>query len=115
TDDKAKSRFYLDKTGAAAGVMGEYRYNSTTSLFTIQTGTSTSTVSDACIFATLKNTDVLTTLKKAVSAEINSDDKESVKLYVDNWDEVLESNSVEATYSFIREPIIIKSVSITKY
>ncbi|MDE6557507.1 MAG: peptidylprolyl isomerase, partial [Clostridia bacterium] len=45
TDDKAKSRFYLDKTGSAAGVMGEYRYNSTTSLFTIQTGTSTSTVS----------------------------------------------------------------------
>lgn len=115
TDDKAKGRVYLDKTGSAAGVMGEYRYNSATSLFSIQTGTSTSSDSNYCIFATLQNSDVLTSLRTAVRAEINSDDTESVKLYVDNWDEILESNSVEAPYSVTREPIIIKSVVITKY
>lgn len=115
TDDKAKDRVYLDKTGSAAGVMGEYRYNSTTSLFSIQTSTSTSSDSSYCIFATLKNSDVLTKLRTAVRSKITSDNTTAVKLYVDNYDDILDANTVEATYTVTSTPIIVKSVVITKY
>ena len=61
--------------------MGEYRYNSATSLFSIQTGTSTSTDSTHCIFATLNNADTLRDLRTAVT---KSYDYEDVNVYVDN-------------------------------
>ena len=104
-----KDRVYLDKVGSAAGVMGEYRYNRATSLFSIYTGSSTSSDSAYCIFATLSNVKTLDSLKTAISKSLLTDE---VKLYVDSY---FEANPVEETYRVIKTPIIIKTVQITKY
>lgn len=109
--DEGKKHVYLDKYGSAFGVQGDYRYNCATSLFSIQTGTSTSTDSTHCIFATLDNTDTLRSLRTAVT---KSYDYEDVNVYVSNYDEVLVDKS-EATYRLTKKPIIVKSVRITKY
>lgn len=108
--DEGKKHVYLDKQGSPLGVMGEYRYNSATSLFTIQTGTSTASDSTHCIFATLDNTDTLKSLRTAVTKNYEYED---VKAYV--YDELLGTNKVEATYRIRLKPIIVRSVRITKY
>ncbi len=112
SDKAGKKHVYLDKSGSDLGVMGEYRYNSATSLFSIQTGTSTSSDSTHCIFATLNNTDTLKNLRSAVT---KSYDYEDVSVYVDNYDEILGSNKNQDTYRITKKPIIVKSVRITKY
>lgn len=110
SDGEGKKHVYLDKEGSAFGVKGEYRYNSATSLFSIQMGTSTSSDSTHCIFATLDNTDTLRSLRTAVA---KTSDHEDVDVYV--YDELLGSNKVQANYRLRRKPIIVRSVSITKY
>lgn len=103
----------LDKQGSPDGVMGEYRYNSATSLFSIQVGSSTSSDSSYCIFATIKDTESLDNLRKAVTD--SSISTTETNLYVDNYDEFLDANSNEATYRVANKAIIIRSVEITKY
>lgn len=103
-----KDRVYLDKYGSDPGVMGEYRYNRATSLFSIYTGSSTSSDSSYCIFAKIKNTEPLESLKVAISRQLVTDE---VKLYVDKF----EDSPVEETYRITKYPIIIESVIITKY
>lgn len=111
-DSVAKTHVYLDKQGSPAGVMGEYRYNRATSLFSIQTGTSTSTDSSHCIFATLNNTQALRDLRSVVTKSYNYKD---VSVYVENRDALLGSNKNQATYRLTQKPIIVRSVKITKY
>lgn len=112
-------RVYLDKQGSEKGVMGEYKYNSATSLFSIQVNSSTSSDSSYCIFATLNNTDVLDSLKEAVSdasSDVGSTNfTKEVKLYVDNFDEFVGAQVNEVTYKVTATPIIIKTVEISKY
>lgn len=108
-----KDHVYLDKKGSASGVMGEYRYNSATSLFSIQTGTSTSSDSSFCIFATLKNTETLTELRTAVTKNVST--KTLSRIYIDNYDQFLGANANEASYTLTKLPIIVRSVKITKY
>lgn len=112
-------RVYLDKQGSEKGVMGEYKYNSATSLFSIQVNSSTSTDSSYCIFATLNNTDVLDSLKEAVSdasSDVGSTNfTKEVKLYVDNFDEFVGAQVNEVTYKVTATPIVIKTVEISKY
>ena len=110
SDDEGKKHVYLDKQGSDFGVQGEYRYNSATSLFSIQTGTSTSSDSAHCIFATLNNTDTLKNLRSAVT---KSYEYENVDVYV--YDELLGTNKVQANYRLTKTPIIVRSVKITKY
>lgn len=112
TGDEGKKHVYLNKEGSGFGVQGEYRYNCATSLFSIQTGTSTSSDSTHCIFATLDNTDTLKSLRTAVQ---KSYDYTDVKLYVNNYDEILGPNKSETSYRLTKKPIIVKSVRITKY
>ncbi|MGN0804803.1 MAG: hypothetical protein ACI4MS_05415, partial [Candidatus Coproplasma sp.] len=88
-------------------------YNSATSIFRIQTGTSTSSSSSYCVFATLENSEVLTKLRSAISS--NGMTTKSVSLYVDNYDHYLGANKISETYSMASVPLIIKSVKITKY
>lgn len=110
SDDEGKKHVYLDKQGSDFGVQGEYRYNSATSLFSIQTGTSTSSDSAHCIFATLNNTDTLKNLRSAVT---KSYEYENVDVYV--YDELLGTNKVQTNYRLTKTPIIVRSVKITKY
>lgn len=103
----------LDKKGSPEGVMGEYKYNSATSLFSIQVGSSTSSDSSYCIFATIKDEESLTKLRTAISDSSVSTTETS--LYIDNYDRFLAANSNEATYRVTNKAIIIRSVEITKY
>ncbi len=105
-------RVYLDKDGSPMGVQGEYKYNCTTSLFSIQVGSSTSKDSNYTVFADLKNPDVLKSLQKAVGAETSYKD---VELYVDNYDHFVSANVNDVTYRMRKEILKIVSVEITKY
>lgn len=106
----------LDKQGSDKGVRGEYKYNCTTSLFSIQTSTSTSSAdSSYCLFAELQNKDVLTDMRTAVSKEITSSDSQDVHTYVDYYDHFVEARTNEVTYKLTEKPIIVRSVKITKY
>lgn len=112
-------RVYLDKQGSEKGVMGDYKYNSATSLFSIQVNSSTSSDSSYCIFAVLQNTDVLDDLKEAVSeasSDVGSTNfSKEVSLYVDNFDEFVGAQVNDVTYKLTATPIIIRTVEITKY
>lgn len=112
-------RVYLDKQGSEKGVMGDYKYNSATSLFSIQVNSSTSSDSSYCIFAVLQNSDVLDALKDAVSeasSDVGSTNfSKEVSLYVDNFDEFVGAQVNEVTYKLTATPIIIRTVEITKY
>lgn len=108
----AKDYVRLDKYGSDDGVMGEYRYNSTTSLFSIQVGSTTSSDSNYCIFATLKNTDALDSLREAVTNTVSTTE---TQIYVDNYDAFLDANSNDVTYRVTNKAIIVRSVEITKY
>lgn len=111
---------YLDKTGSPFGVQGNYEYNSATSLFTIQVNTSTSRDTAYCIFGTMDDTSVLDDLTAAVK-EVSSDMggssafQNTVTLYVDNFDEFIEPQTNEVTYTVTATPIIIRTVEITRY
>lgn len=106
-------RVYLNKYGSEPGVQGEYRYNSATSLFSLQLSTSTSSDSSYCIFGVLQNTDVLDSLKSDVSK--NGSTKSVDRVSIDNYDEYLGINVNTTTYSVQSKPIIVRSVKITKY
>lgn len=112
-------RVYLDKQGSEKGVMGEYKYNSATSLFSIQVNSSTSSDSSYCIFGVLQNTDVLDDLKEVVSdasSDVGSTNfTKEISLYVDNFDEFIDPQVNEVTYKVTATPIIIRTVEITKY
>lgn len=118
-DEVKNARIYMDKQGSPKGVIGEYKYNSATSLFSVRISKTETTSSDACVFAVLKNSEVLDDLTKAVSdyrTSIGSSKfSQSVNLYVDNYDEYIGANKNEVTYAATSSPIIIKSVKITKY
>ena len=120
TMDSVKNvRVYLDKQGSAKGVMGNYNYNSATSLFSIQQNRTSATDSSYCIFGVLQGEQPLVDLRAAVSAysaKIGSSKFSlDVNLYVDNRDEYVGANVNEVTYRVTSEPIILKSVKITKY
>lgn len=100
--------------GRDLGVEGEYRYNSATSLLSIQLSNPSSPTTDSsyCIFASLQNTDVLTELTTAIRNNLRT---LSVPVTIDNYDAILGANANSATYSVSKTPIKIVSVSITKY
>lgn len=109
-------KVYLKKEGSAAGVHGDYEYNSATSIFSIQVGSSTSSSSNYCVFAELQNSDVLEDLESAISdAGMTSSSYNKVTTYIDNYDEYLGSNGNTDEFYVPEQAIIIRSVKITKY
>ena len=118
-DSVKNVRVYLDKQGSPKGVMGDYSYNSATSMFSIQQNRTQSNDSSYCIFGVLQNEQTLTDLRSAVSSyssKVSSAKfSQDVNLYVDNRDEFVGANVNEVSYRVTCEPIIIRSVKITKY
>jgi len=109
-------KVYLKKTGSAAGVQGDYEYNSATSIFSIQVGSSTSSSAAYCVFATLSNTDVLEDLQDAIKdAGMTSASYNKVTTYIDNYDEYLGSLGNSDEFYVPEQAIVIRSVKITKY
>lgn len=100
----------------------QYKYNSATSLFYIFTGTSASTNASYCTFGQLLNDDArkeLESLKKSISAYVDTlgdnDFTESVTVRVDANDPYVAAEKTMMTYQVPVEPIVVKSVKITKY
>lgn len=103
----------------------DYEYNSATSLFAIQVSSSSSLASsDYCIFGHMlrdKDLETLDELKDAIAEYIEdyySDDEtkftQSVEVEVNNYDQVA-NPGVAVTYTSTAEPIIIRTVKVTKY
>lgn len=97
----------------------DYKYNCATSDFYIFTGTS-STANDAkyCVFGVIQNEDVLDSLKDAIADYIDEqgDDYsfiEAYKVQINTNDPYADQDRV--TFNVPKEPIIIKTVEITKY
>ncbi|MCD8294408.1 MAG: peptidylprolyl isomerase [Clostridia bacterium] len=104
-----------------------YKYNSATSLFMIQTSsTSTYSASNYATFGKIKDSDDLDDLLDAVSDYIDDQEyADGVEFYVES--DTVEVNSLESyskeetdvgiqtTFNVTREPIIIKSIKVTKY
>jgi cyclophilin family peptidyl-prolyl cis-trans isomerase len=114
---------YLKKQGnESKQLLGQYKYNRATSLFSLQVSTTEASDSSYCIFAKLKDTTILDDLRTAISDYISNSDSystltftSSCSLYVDNYDEIIGQRVNSVTYTQTAEPIIIKSVKITKY
>jgi cyclophilin family peptidyl-prolyl cis-trans isomerase len=122
TDKTTDEVVYTKKDGnEKKELFGEYKYNSATSLFNIQVGTSTSADTSYCIFGQLKDIDPLTELQEDIADYISdstyttSSFKTSSQIYVDNYDTYVGYRVNQATYYTTAKPIIIKSVKITKY
>ena len=105
----------------------EYKYNSATSLFYINLSTSSSTNSQYCTFAELDgdSKETLESLQNAIDEYIettfgteegaSSEFIESVTVDVCEDDPYVGDSALVATYEVPVEPIVIKSVKITKY
>ena len=104
----------------------DYRYNCATSVFAIQTGSSsTYTESNYCTFARLrndKNKNKLDSLITAISDYIEditdgTSFSSTVSTTVDNLDRFASEGgqAIDVTFTTTRAPIVIKSVKITKY
>ncbi|MBQ8319908.1 MAG: peptidylprolyl isomerase [Clostridia bacterium] len=105
----------------------EYRYNSATSLFYIQLGSSASASSKYCTFAKLKegSVDTLEDLQDAIKAYIDSVYGEEttpekafapdVSVAVDEDDPYVGDADYEATYNVPKQPIKINYVKVLKF
>ena len=94
----------------------EYKYNSTTSMFSIYTSTTEAADSAHCTFATLmsKSESVLKDLLAAIS-DYEGDFVTDYTVDVDRDDALISDLDNTAEYSVPVAPIIIKYVKVTKY
>jgi cyclophilin family peptidyl-prolyl cis-trans isomerase len=102
-------------------IIAPYKYNSATSIFSIQVGTSTSTDSTHCVFGVMIDTDVLEDLQEAITDWRDDSDytsstfAPSSSIDIDNYDAIVGAKVNTGSYKATAEPIIVKSVKITKY
>ncbi len=102
-----------------------YEYNSATSQFYISFATSSSKNTSYCVFATLQedSRSALNSLRNAIGdymddqygEESEETFAESATVTVDENDPVMGGHGVSVSYEVPREPIVVKSVKITKY
>ena len=111
-DLEAGDEVYIDKQDSPDGICVDYEQHSATSMFSIQTSTSSGS-SDYCIFGQLIETDSLTELTGAIS---EGSTLSVSNVSIDNYDQIIGgryANTDEYTVTSI--PIIVVSVEITKY
>ena len=111
-DLEAGDEVYIDKQDSPDGICVDYEQHSATSMFSIQTSTSSGS-SDYCIFGQLIETDSLTELTSAIS---EGSTLSVSNVSIDNYDQIIGgryANTDEYTVTSI--PIIVVSVEITKY
>ena len=102
-------------------IMADYKTNCATSLFMIQvTSSSSMGAANYCVFGRLENITVLTDLTEAVREYLKTLTKDTVSannVSVENDVEIFSEEDRHAEQDFVlpAEPIIIKSVKVTKY
>lgn len=109
--------------GAEDYVQRDYSYNSATSMFYITLSETSSNLTEYCTFAKLKkgSKDNLQDLLDAIEEykDANYTEEESFTtdfvLTVDSDDPLVGDNPQDVTYSVPNEPIIIKSIKVTKW
>lgn len=113
---------YLKKSGnEKKEILGQYSYNSATSLINIQVDTSVATDNYYCIFGVLKDTEDLEELQEAISDYLSDNNltstsfTSSASLFVDNYDRIIGKRVNAETFYLTAEPIVVTSVKITKY
>ena len=121
----SSQKVWIETTKDDSAFERDYKYNSATSLFSIQVGAASSlSNSEYCTFAILKgdgDEDKLNELKDAISDYISENYSgstasftKSVEVVVDNFEQVADKGT-EVDYTATAVPIIIKTVKITKY
>lgn len=100
----------------------EYKYNSATSMFYISLVTSETATPDYCTFAKLDedSVSVLEDLEDAINNYVNDEDEDAEfttahTVRVDADDAIVGETVKELTFDVPNDPIVIKSVKVTKY
>ncbi|MBQ8375197.1 MAG: peptidylprolyl isomerase [Clostridia bacterium] len=117
----------VEKINGTGETTKNYEYNSATSQFFIALNTTSKTVNTQCTFATLMDDskEQLNKLVDAIKAYIetnfssaddpNAEFVEEVTLDIDEDDHFVGEDGREADYKVPVEPIVVKSVKVTKY
>ncbi len=126
----ALKMFYYDKTSkdkvsvtptSGQVIMADYKSNCATSLFMIQVGATSSYRSNAyCVFGKIDDSAKLTELTEAVSSYLKTLTTQTLSaesVSVENETETFspDDRRAEKDFSLPYEPIIIKSVKVTKF
>ncbi len=121
----ADSNVYVARASEEGKVnKGDYKFNSTTSMFYISLTTTTKSNNGYCTFAKLDkdSVDTLKNLQEAIADYVDAHYSEnedefthSTTMKVFEDDKMFEHYSVTKTYSVPMEPITLKSVKVKKY
>lgn len=101
-------------------IQADYKYNCATSLFAVQTGSSSSVSADKyCVFATLESVTAFNDFLADIAEWFEDhDDTINVTVNVDNnekFSEEAADTSISQTFRVPVTPIVVKSVKITRY
>ncbi|MBO5327797.1 MAG: peptidylprolyl isomerase [Clostridia bacterium] len=123
--EKTSEKVWVETTRDDEAFERDYGYNSATSMFAVQVGTSSDlTTSKYCIFGHL-NSDAdlekLEELKDAIAdyiadafADDSSDFVQTVEVAVDHYEEIADKGT-DVSYSVTAKPLIVKTVKVLKY
>lgn len=120
-DKNIEDEVYVKKASNGDKTERAYKYNSATSMFYISTVSSATKNGNYCTFATLEDDSDLKALEDAIAdyIEDNYEDEDgfvtSKTVAVDKYDPYVSSLGKTETFELPNEPIVIKSVKITKY
>ena len=120
-----KKPVLVEKVDGSGKAQREYKYNSATSLFSINLSTSVTTNSSYCTFATLKDAyvETLEELQEAINAyiEANYDEDgtdtfaDTVEITVDQDDMFIGEDGQEVEYDVPDMPIYLNYVKVLKF
>ncbi|MDE7167392.1 MAG: peptidylprolyl isomerase [Clostridia bacterium] len=122
-EKQSTQKVYVTPTNAQT-ILADYKKNCATSIFALQTSASTSySEKNYTVFAQLKEVDAFDKFVDAVKAYVDDLDQASdfciqPTVTVDNNEAFSKENndkSTEVTFKVPKQPIIIKSVKVTKY
>lgn len=123
SSDASDKKIYVTPTSDQI-IQADMKYNSATSAFAVQLGSSSYSYTDYCIFGKVTNEDALNKLKKAVEdwfAELSDNSSDhyvtssaNVAAYVPKKDGGFDTDSVSTSFNAPKTAIVIKSVKITK-
>ena len=123
-EDVAQSDVYMIRADGKTPSKCDYKYNYTTSMFYISLATTTFTNKAYCTFATLQggSKSKLEALQQALKDYIEekyngetADFTESESVTICEDDPFLGDHAIRENFSVPKQPIVIKSVKVTKY
>lgn len=113
---EATNKVYVTPTSDQI-ILADYGKNCATSLFAVQTGySSTYSQTDYTVFAQLKGTDVFDELLKAVKEYVADNHSGTDNSFYSVVKELhVDGSEADVTFQVPKQPIIVRSVKVTKY